>query len=132
MTVFVFTPGPDADGGEPGATQAAGEALTDLAAWIQERTELDARVTVHTRPPLPGELGGVADAVEVIAAATPLAKVILGWLNERAKNARISLKIAKTGGGDVTIEIEAGEAAAQQAITNLRSVLTEDPNATDT
>jgi len=126
MAEFVFTPGPDVDGGGPGVTQAAGETLTDLATWIQERTELDARVTLRTRPPRPGELGGVADAVEVIAVATPLAKVVLGWLNERAKNARVSLKIGKTGGGDVTVEIEAGEAATQDLITNLRKVLAED------
>jgi len=127
MAEFVFTAGPDVDGGgRAGAAQVAGETLTDLATWIQERTELDARVTLRTRPPRPGELGGVADAVEVIAAATPLAKVVLGWLTERTKNSRVSLKIGRTGGGDVTVEIEAGEAATQDLIKNLRTVLAED------
>ncbi|HEX5269468.1 MAG TPA: hypothetical protein VFW33_03225 [Gemmataceae bacterium] len=104
MTKFIFsTRTADAD--------SAAE-LTDLARWIGDRDELGAQVDVRTRPPAEGELGGVADAVAVMAAATPLAKAFFDWLTERAKSRKVSIDIARADGKRLRVELEGGASAA--------------------
>lgn len=88
-------------------------ALTDLARWIGDRDEVAAQeVDVRTRPPAEGELGGVADAVVVLAAATPLAKAFLDWLVERSKSKRVSVEIERADGKRLHVELEGGASAA--------------------
>jgi hypothetical protein len=105
VTQFIFS--------TPAADAQSAEALTDLARWIGDRDELEARVDVRTRPPAPGELGGVADAVAVLAAATPLAKAFFDWLTERAKSRKVSLDIARADGERLHLELEGGASAAE-------------------
>lgn len=127
MTQFVFstrfvfsTQSADAD---------AAAALTDLARWIGDRDELAADVDVRTRPPGPGELGGVADAVAVLAAATPLAKAFFDWLTERAKSRKVSVDIARADGKRLRVELEGGASAAE-LLPQVRSFFAEDGDAT--
>ena len=100
-------------------------ALTDLARWIGDRDEVAAQeVDVRTRPPALGELGGVADAVAVIAAATPLAKAFFDWLVERAKNRKVAVEIERADGGRLHVEVEGGASAAD-LLPQLRSFFAE-------
>lgn len=101
-------------------------ALTDLARWIGDRDEIAAeQVEVRTRPPAQGELGGVADAVAVLAAATPLAKAFLDWLVERAKNKRVSIEVERADGKRLHVELEGGASAAD-LLPQVRSFFVEE------
>lgn len=119
MTRIVFTGGgpDDAPGSGPDETETA-EVLQDLAEWIDENDDVEAVADVRTREPGPGELGGVADAVEVLAALTPLAKVVASWLKERLKNGVVDITATKADGTSMHIKA-ADEGAAERLIPRL-------------
>ena len=106
-------------------------ALTDLARWIGDRDEVAAQeIDVRTRPPAEGELGGVTDAVAVLAAATPLAKAFFDWLVERAKSKKVSVEIERADGKRLHVAVEGGASAAD-LLPRLRSFFTEDGSGDD-
>ena len=127
MNRIVFTGGSpdDAPGSGPDEMEAA-DALRDLAEWIEGNDDVVAVASVRTREPGPGELGGVADAVEVLAALTPLAKVVVDWLKERLKNGVVDVTATKADGTSVHIKA-ADEAAAQRLIPQLTEFFRPEP-----
>lgn len=125
---FVFTAQSAVDDARLDAT-AQSDLLSDLAAWIEDRRELDARVDRRMQPPRFGELGALVGAVEVLVAATPLAKVVFEWLSQRTKDSRVSLVMKKTGGDELVVELDAGEAVSRQMVADIREFFTESSEA---
>ena len=84
------------------------EALGSLSEWLRRDPELRGTpIRVVRRPPQPGELGSVAEAVQIVtqngAAVTAAAATLGAWLTARARATKIRVR-----DGDREVEIEAG------------------------
>ncbi|AUI59587.1 hypothetical protein B1H26_18440 [Amycolatopsis sp. BJA-103] len=89
----------------------AGDELRSLHEWLGENEELRGRVRLSERPPEPGTLGPVLDALVVAlgpaGAATAIAATVLGWLRTRRSEVRVKLTLP----GRRTMEIIAKNVA---------------------
>ncbi|MET7647167.1 hypothetical protein ABZS83_26780 [Streptomyces sp. NPDC005426] len=92
----------------PGTGAEADAHARDLAGWLDESGELRGASRVRMVPARPGEQGGAADAVMVLAAATPLYVPFFNWLVERRKAGRVTVRVVRPDGTEQ--EIEAGDA----------------------
>ena len=72
--------------------------LRELRNLLLEDDELDLGVKLRDRAPAPGEQGAVADAVEIVGAATPLATVFAGVLKTWIVAHKLSVKVSGKGG----------------------------------
>lgn len=79
-----------------------------LAGWLDGSEELRGAARVRMVPPRPGEQGGAADAVVVLAAVAPLYVPLFNWLVERRKSHRVTVRVVRPDGTEQ--EIEAGSA----------------------
>jgi Effector Associated Constant Component 1 len=87
-------------GGSEAEADGCACALTD---WLNDTEDLRGCARVRTVPPLPGEQGGAADAVLVIAALTPLAEPFFGWLTEWVKSRSVSVVITRSDGTSLNV-----------------------------
>ncbi|MFG2629203.1 hypothetical protein [Streptomyces sp. NPDC048473] len=92
----------------PGSRAEADAHARDLAGWLDDSEELRGSARVRMVPPQPGEQGGAADAVVVMAAAAPLYVPFFNWLVERRKADRVTVRVVRPDGTEQ--EIEAGDA----------------------
>jgi len=87
--------------------------LRDLTEWLDGRDALEGTVELRIKPPAPGEMGGMADAVIVSAAAIPVAKAFFAWLETRVRNRRISFTLRREfDGQSMEINLDQGQDAA--------------------
>ena len=79
--------------------------LRELRDLLREDEDLDLGVRLKDRQPAPGEQGAIPLAVEIITAATPLARIYAGVLKhwiDRHKD--VSIKIRRKSDG-LTVEV---------------------------
>jgi|SRR5688500_10580608 hypothetical protein len=80
--------------------------LRELYSWLQEETDLRGRVRLDERPPDPGTLGPVTEALEIAFDAggelATVAAVVVAWL--RTRTGEVSVRLAD---GDREIEVSA-------------------------
>jgi membrane-associated two-gene conflict system component 1 (EACC1) len=88
----------------PSDADALARSLTD---WFNDDEDLSGLAGVHLMPPRPGEMGGLADAVELATAAGPLLAAgvsALGvWLTQRVRNRRVTLSVTRPDGAGMRI-----------------------------
>ncbi|MGH3940341.1 MAG: effector-associated constant component EACC1 [Pseudonocardiaceae bacterium] len=89
-----------------GTTVEKDQLARDLVAWLNNDDELRGATRVRMAGPEHGELGGAADAVLILAAAAPMARPFFGWLTERAKSRRVSVRITKSDSGGESLRVE--------------------------
>ena len=69
--------------------------LGALGDWLRDEPELRGRVRLADKPPVPGSMGGLADALTVAvgpgAAATVFASALVTWIRHRTGSARYRL-----------------------------------------
>ncbi|WP_273940112.1 effector-associated constant component EACC1 [Kutzneria chonburiensis] len=94
--------------------------LRSLHQWLQQEDELRGQVTLENAPPVPGEMGTLADALVVAVgsggAITVLANSITVWLRQR--KSAVTVKLTENGR---TVEVTVDRAADAEAI--IRSAL---------
>ncbi|MFB7915332.1 hypothetical protein [Streptomyces sp. NPDC056061] len=106
----------------PGDRADADAHARALAGWLDDSDELRGAARVRMAPPGPGEQGGAADAVVVLAAAAPLYVPFFNWLVERRKSHRVTVRVVRPDGTEQ--EIEAGSADdAARLLGEVRSAL---------
>ncbi|MFE4824938.1 hypothetical protein ACFRFU_53200 [Streptomyces sp. NPDC056704] len=88
----------------------AGEVDTDardLAQWIQETEDLNVEVETLVAQPGPGELGGYAEAVEVVVGLAPygsaLITIIGTYLLERVRRGPVRGRVRMADGSSLSI-----------------------------
>lgn len=92
----------------------APDELEDLNTWFRGHDGLDGTVELQMRPPAPGEMGGMADAVMVTAAAIPVARAFFGWLEARIKTHRVAIQLRSDFlGRTLDIKLDQGQDAAE-------------------
>lgn len=108
-------------GGHDTTVDEIGE-LAALSQWLRGERGLAGVIREVRRPPAPGELGGVVEALAVAlgagGAAGTLARSLFGWLRTR----RPSLKVTVTR-GDRSIAVEASEVRDRDLLPLLLQVL---------
>ncbi|KAA2251371.1 hypothetical protein F0L68_37435 [Solihabitans fulvus] len=98
-----------------------------LAHWLNSSGDLRGAAELRMAPPEPGEQGGAADAVLVLAAAVPLARPFFTWLTERAKQRRTRVRIVRSDQAGTTVEFDAANGAdAQRLFGDIARFLDED------
>ncbi|GAA3166402.1 hypothetical protein GCM10010466_66480 [Planomonospora alba] len=80
--------------------------LRDLYGWLQEEADLRGRVVMEERPPEPGAMGPVPEALQVLldsgGTLCSTAAVVVAWL--RTRTGSVSVRLAD---GDREIEVAA-------------------------
>jgi hypothetical protein len=69
--------------------------LRQLANWLRDEDDLRGRVRLVEGPVTPGQMGGVVDAVELIATsgtATALVRSLFGWLRHCRTAKRVTVR----------------------------------------
>ncbi|MCK2239914.1 MULTISPECIES: hypothetical protein [unclassified Crossiella] len=107
----------------------AAEQLRYLHEWLGEVGELRGRVSLDERPPEPGTLGPVVDALVVAlgpaGAATACAAAVLAWL--RTRRGRVRIKVTLPGRRSAELDAEKvaklDAAALQQLAAQLAAML---------
>jgi hypothetical protein len=99
-----------------GSTADRDREARHLAAWLNDSSGLRGAARVRMVAPGPGEQGGAADAALVLSSMAPLAAPFFGWLSERVKSRRISLRITKDGRDGHPLEINVETPADVQAV----------------
>ena len=92
-------------------SELAQDDLESLFTWLRE--ELDARSTrveVQSRPPGPGDMGEVSEAVLVRSSAVQIARALSGWLTQRVRSRRVEIVIHSNFDGR-TLNITANRGA---------------------
>ncbi|WP_055591440.1 effector-associated constant component EACC1 [Peterkaempfera griseoplana] len=78
-----------------------------LADWFNDDEDLSGLAGVHLVPPVPGEMGSLADAVELATAVAPLLTAgvsALGvWITQRVRNRRVSLSVTRPDGAGIRV-----------------------------
>jgi hypothetical protein len=101
----------------PGSS--ADQDARDLQSWLNRSEDLRGAAHVRMVPAQPGEQGGVADAAVLLASFGVMVKPFFGWLSERAKNRRITVRVsAKSKSSSVAIDIT-GPADVMPAVQQL-------------
>jgi hypothetical protein len=99
--------------------------LRSLDRWLNDRDELEADIELKMRPPALGEMGGQAEAVMVVAAAVPLARVYFLWLREKVRSGKVDMTISDKHDGR-TLVIKAGNSKeAEQLLPEIRKFFSE-------
>lgn len=75
--------------------------LRELRNLLLEDDELDLGVKLRDRAPAPGEQGAVADAVEIVGAATPLATIFADVVKTWIVAHKLSVKLRGKGGTEI-------------------------------
>jgi Effector Associated Constant Component 1 len=86
--------------------------LRPLAEWLRDQDELCDRVALVERPVVPGQMGGVLEAVQVVltsGTATTLVTSLFAWLAHRRATSRVSLKFRTRRGDDITLTYSASD-----------------------
>ena len=82
--------------------------LGDLGKWLSGEDELRGRVTALRRPPVDGELGLVADVLQVAlapgGAAMALTTALITWIRHRST--KLSIKLTHADGSTTEIDVD--------------------------
>lgn len=83
---------------------ASADELRSLRAWLLEEDELRGCVQTIERPPAPGRLGPILDALQIVAdpAAAVLAAALVAWVRSRVGAVRLVL--TPKHGGKVEVD----------------------------
>ncbi|WBC14882.1 hypothetical protein O7600_28040 [Micromonospora sp. WMMA1998] len=85
--------------------QAVDDELRSLQHWLRAEGELRGRVDAVERPPVPGTLGSLIEALVLILApggvATVVAGSLLSWLRERRSD--VTVKLTRSDGSSVEL-----------------------------
>jgi len=83
---------------------ASSDELRSLRAWLGEEDELRGCIAMRERPPAPGRLGPVLDALRIVAdpAAAVLSATLVAWLRTRLGNVR--LVVTDERGEEIVVE----------------------------
>jgi hypothetical protein len=104
---MVTVSGPDGDGSKPTRSGQELDPLRSLRSWLVDEDELRGRVRLVVPAPGPGELGALAEALQVLlapgGAAATLAAAIVSW----ARRQRTDLRVTLRGGDRPLAEVEA-------------------------
>jgi hypothetical protein len=85
--------------------------LRVLARWLRGEDDLRGRVDFVDRVPVPGQMGGIADALTVIVTsgtATTLVSSVFAWLRRRKETNAVSLKLRNAGGRELELTCGSG------------------------
>jgi hypothetical protein len=101
-----------------------GDELRLLARWLRGEDEFRGRVDFVERTPIPGQMGGIADAVTVIVTsgtATTLVSSVFAWLRRRNETKVVSLKLHNPDGRD--LELKCGSSDdAEKLLAQVRTL----------
>ncbi|HSZ43009.1 MAG TPA: hypothetical protein VK817_23860 [Trebonia sp.] len=81
--------------------------LRELRDLLRDDDDLDLGVKLKDRPPAPGEQGAIPVALEIVAAATPMATTFAAVLRKWIGSRRTSVKVRRKSDG-YTVEISTG------------------------
>lgn len=107
--------------------EASSDQLRDLRAWLVEEDELRGHVRSKERPPTPGSLGPVLEALEVLAqpAAGVLAASLVAWLRSRVSRFRLEVRTER--GARMALDVrqvkQLDPRAAEELISRLSAVI---------
>ena len=76
-----------------------------LARWLNDSEDLYGAAELRTVPPAADELGPLADAVTIASSAGSVTIALLTWLGERARSRATKLRIIRTDGARLEIEV---------------------------
>lgn len=107
---------------EDGSLPAQYEELFD---WLTSEPDLRSRVALEKRPPAPGELGSVIDALTIAAgsggALTVLAGALGAWLS-RVRNRGVRIEVRERSNGDRSVIFDARNTKAADIERMLRAL----------
>jgi hypothetical protein len=116
--VAVSAVGPDAD-----------DQLRSLRGWLATVDDLRGRVNLRERPPRPGTLGPVLEALVVAVgpggAATALAATVVAWLRNRHGEVRVTLTLPDSRSMELTAKrvAELDAAALERQVAQIAAML---------
>jgi hypothetical protein len=109
--------------------QDAADQLRSLQEWLGDVEQLRGRIDLAVRPPEPGTLGPVLDALAVAlgpaGAATAFATTVIAWLRTRTGEVRIKVTLPDRGSVELTATNVANldAAALEQQVAHLAAML---------
>jgi hypothetical protein len=93
-----------------GSKEEAGELHRSLAAWLSMDERLGRATRLVEEPPPPGALGGLAAAVELVTASTPVLSAAVGalgyWLGQRMTGNPISFTVTRADGSSRSFTVD--------------------------
>ena len=93
-----------------GSQEEAGELHRSLAAWLSMDERLRRATRLVEEPPPPGALGGLATAVELVTASTPVLSAAVGalgyWLGQRMTGHPISFTVTRSDGSSRSFTVD--------------------------
>ena len=95
-TVFEFR-------NDPEESDAHARSLVD---WLNESEDLYGAAELRTVRPAADEMGPLADAAVIMSSAGTVTIAFLTWLGERARNRATSLRVIRTDGSRLEIEVK--------------------------
>jgi hypothetical protein len=93
-----------------------------LARWLRGEDEFRGRVDLVERTPVPGQMGGIVDALTVVVTsgtATTLVSSVFAWLRRRKETNAVTLKFRNANGNELELACGSG-ADAEKLLTQVR------------